>query len=251
MSDTSGQSSQDAFAYYDRKSSSWKTSQLTFDSDSTEFSGILPKWGSLQDGVLSTRPTWEPPTSARDSSLLPTPAAQEPGGTAENFLRRKNRDGHNRTVPTHLAHIVKLLPTPSASDDTGGEGPTRSERQKKGTGGPSLRDVGHLLPRAISPTKARSLLPTPTSQDAKHGTQNVDEAERNPHTMWATIKDLLPTPTTQDGENLGGPAQHERNTLPLNARVQALSGATTNPPSDAGSRSPESPHPDQLTIEDA
>jgi len=31
---------------------------------------------------------------------------------------------------------------------------------------------------------------------------------------------LWPTPTTQDAANNGGPSQHDRNTLPLNALVQ-------------------------------
>lgn len=40
--------------------------------------------------------------------LLPTPAAQEPGGTVEDHLRRKNRhDGANRITPTHMSLVVQ------------------------------------------------------------------------------------------------------------------------------------------------
>jgi hypothetical protein len=47
--------------------------------------------------------------------LLPTPAAQEPGGTPERFLERKNAvEGGTRTTPTFLALAVQLLPTPGA-----------------------------------------------------------------------------------------------------------------------------------------
>lgn len=48
-------------------------------------------------------------------ALLPTPTAREPGGTAEEFLRRKNRDGASRTQASHLAFIADLLPTPRSA----------------------------------------------------------------------------------------------------------------------------------------
>lgn len=115
--DTCGRSSPDAFAYFDPESSCWRTSQDTLLSDSTGCSVTLPKRGSMRSGWLYERPTWEPRTGALASSaLLPTPAAQEPGGTAEAHLHRKNRlDGANRTTPTHLAFIEHLLPTPTAN----------------------------------------------------------------------------------------------------------------------------------------
>lgn len=51
--------------------------------------------------------------------LLPTPAAQEPGGTVEQHLWRKNRlDGANRVTPTHLSLAVKMLPAPADGGST-------------------------------------------------------------------------------------------------------------------------------------
>lgn len=98
--------------------------------------------------------------------LLPTPAAQEPGGTPEAHLERKNRhDGANRTKPTHLSlAVMQLLPTPTTSDAKGpspGHGGTTAETVallptprtsdangagKHGAGGPDLRTRVHLLP---------------------------------------------------------------------------------------------------------
>lgn len=43
----------------------------------------------------------------------------------------------------------------------------------------------------------------------------------------ATGSGWWPTPTTQDGSNNGGPSQHDRNSLPLNALVQYLPTPTT------------------------
>lgn len=56
--------------------------------------------------------------------LLPTPTANQPGGTAEQHLARKQRmpDGANRTTVTDLRmalEVARLLPTPTASDAKG------------------------------------------------------------------------------------------------------------------------------------
>lgn len=97
-------------------------------------------------------PTSVPPTGGSgSSSLLPTPAAQEPGGTVERYRERlAAHDGRDSSfVP--LGMIGSLLPTPSANDHTGGEGQTRTDRQADGTtGGPMLRDVAHLLPTPLT-----------------------------------------------------------------------------------------------------
>lgn len=58
-------------------------------------------------------------TLVEKHKLLPTPAAQEPGGTPEDHLRRKNRDGGNRKTPTHLGLLFQTMPgvsTPQPSD---------------------------------------------------------------------------------------------------------------------------------------
>lgn len=239
--------------------------------------GILPREFESWDEV---------PGRSRDM-LLPTPAAQEPGGTAEAHLERKNKlDGANRVTPTHLAYIEHLLPTPGANDHTGGEGPTREARQQEGkTGGPQLRDIGHLLPTPMAnpdnpgaggelraaiqhgpgrrnetgvdswgrPNHGRRLLPTPRTTDQRgpgeHGEGGPD---------LRTAVTLLPTPTTQDGENTGGPSQHQRNSLPLNAAVQHLTDGRLLPTplpnrgrNATASRSEDSKHNDGETLQDA
>lgn len=113
----------------------------------------------MHGGLLYERPRSAHPTSERGySPLLPTPAAQEPGGTPERHLERKNiLDGANRVTPTHLSLVIQLLPTPSANDHTGGG----SEESRDG--GPGLRGLAKLLP-------------TPTARDYKDGVpcENVE-----------------------------------------------------------------------------
>ncbi len=159
----SGSSSPVPFAYYDRESSSSRTSPT---------SPPRPVWLSTQESLLSESswPTWpkrgtwasgsayELPTSALptaetdSSSLLPTPDASvfNDGQSVEAYRDRKQREleknynGNGGGTP--LAMAVRLLPTPSANDDTGAEKETREARQAVRTGGPSLRDLPRLLP---------------------------------------------------------------------------------------------------------
>jgi len=215
-----GLSSRDSFAFYDPASSSVKTSQATFDLDSTESLPILPAWGCMCDGelyelqmlvplisepgcssllatpmpsdVMGGRTTkgserqGETGLRLQVKALLPTPCSQEPGGTPEAHLWRKNRlDGSNRVTPTHLAFIEALLPTPVGTDSFGARNRTSGRKT-----------------------------------DSKHhdGTTLTDA-------IWITQG------RTED--TMGNPL-----------------GEPTNPQSDGGNESANSQPPDQLTIED-
>jgi hypothetical protein len=155
-------------------------------------------------------------------ALLPTPSAtQNDGHDPEVMLARRERErakGRNGNgFGLTLGMAAALLPTPGASDDHGGEGPTRDARRAAGTtGGPTLKDIAHLLP-------------TPTSGDHKSTRNKTGDDrgwERGQRHSGTTLTDaasqLLPTPTTQDGANTGGPSQLERNSLPLNAVAPTL-----------------------------
>jgi hypothetical protein len=234
---TSGPPSHQPFAFYDPESSSVRTSQATLLSDSTPCSVTLPKWGWLHGGALYELPTPALLTSGHDySGLLPTPAVTDMGArktpeqwdewTDDMRARHGNGNGHGRSL---AIETQRLLPTPIASDSHGGEGATREQRQKdKATGGPSLRDVGHLLPapraaRDASTTETTRLLPTPTAGDGK-AARNETAGRLNPdskHHAGTTLTDL------------------------------AFSGDLTSQPSEGGSSSTEPRHPGQLTIGDA
>lgn len=210
-----------------------------------------PKQGMWDLGYAYELPRSEPLIEeSASSSLLPTPNAYEstPAQEYVEEARKNMEDPHKRLylpgrkwhAQRTLSRIVPLLPTPSASDSTGAEGSTRSARQEKGTGGPSLRDLPHLLP-------------TPTAGDAHaSGSRKLEGSNAHAGTSLtdAIVRErLLPTPTVNDARNTGGPSQEKRRSLPLTTIAQEVDGGSTPRPSYAGSDLPEV-HPGQLTIED-
>ena len=157
-------------------------------------------------------------------ALLPTPCSQEPGGTPERFLERKNRDGGNRTAENgnlSLTHTLQLLPTPTVGDSK----QARNSTAKRNKIPPTGIHAGDTL------TDAVTLLPTPTTQPMTGNghARNLGKEAR-----------LLPTPTSDGGM---------RNTNDT-SDYQTLPGALMRLPSVDGSESSETP-PDPPTKEAA
>lgn len=274
-----------AFARFNPDTSSSRTSQdlqprwvPVQESLLSELSSpIWPKQGSWDLGFAYELPTSEHPTDASESSLLlPTPNAYEstPAQDYVEEVRENLLDPHKRLyLPGRrwhsqrtLSRLAPLLPTPGANDSTGAEGPTRSARQEKGTGGPSLRDLPHLLPTPSAtqndghdPEKflarrerelakgqngngfgltlgmAVQLLPTPTSGDAhSSGSRKLEGSKAHPGTSLtdAIVREkLLPTPTVNDARNTGGQSQETRRSLPMVEIAKDVSGGSTPRPS--------------------
>lgn len=145
----SGSSSRASFARFDPASSSWRTSQLSLLEGSTEFSGTLPRSGSMRSGRLYERPTLVRPTDGKGSSwsrgeypslsswarLWPTPTAgDEKASGAAGYSTASGR--HAGTTLTDAA--VRNWPTPSATDGKGSTKPGQRRRQ--------LEDALHGLP---------------------------------------------------------------------------------------------------------
>lgn len=91
MTDTSGPPSPAPLAFYDPSSSSWRTSQATFLSDSTPSSVTLPAWGTTHGGALYERSTPALVTVDPGCLLLPTPTAQESDPTEEYVEAMRDR----------------------------------------------------------------------------------------------------------------------------------------------------------------
>lgn len=214
-----------------------------------------PKQGTWDLGYAYELPTSEHLISESESSfLLPTPNAYEstPGANYMEEVRKNLDDPHKRLylpgrkwhAQRTLSRMAPLLPTPSANDSTGPEGPTRTLRQEKGTGGPALRDLHYLLP-------------TPTAGDAhSSGSRKLEGSNAHPGTSLTDAivrerKHLLPTPTVNDARNTGGPSQERRRSLPLTEIASDVNGGSTPRRSFVGKENSVEVHPDQLTIEDA
>jgi hypothetical protein len=173
----SGGSTRESFASYDPATCSWRTSQLSLDGGSEQFSETFPRAGTMRNGRCSRRRTWVPRTYGRGSFSLPTPSATEYGSNQSPSTGATVRP----SLPMMARH--NLWPTPQAHDATKGyaervgrygtkhgarnlndevqKWPTPQARDWKGPSGISLKGTENDLPNAV-----RSY-PTPTSNDHK------------------------------------------------------------------------------------
>ena len=202
-------------AFFDPDTFSWRTSKDSLlKEDLTSLERLKP-FGMTVAGRLYELATPEHLISVRDGSRLPnlpTPTASQPGGTPERHLERKNSiDGANRTKATDLRMALEqtLLPPPTAwvQDEV---------------------DMEKYLARR----------------------ERVKKEANNGNgfgmTLDMTVR-LLPTPTTQDAANNAGPAQWERNSLPLNCIAVQIGENGSLPLEDAKPSSGEPPHPPSST----
>jgi hypothetical protein len=73
----SGGSSTESFARFDRDTSSWRTSELCLFGGSMPYSDRWPKSGSMRNGCVFERPTWEPRTVESGCSSWPTACSRD------------------------------------------------------------------------------------------------------------------------------------------------------------------------------
>lgn len=94
MPETSGPSSHESLASYDPATSSWRTSQHTFDLGLTALSLTLPTSGTMRNGTLYGRVPWVAHSHGPDCSRWPTHTASSWGATgSRGILRRRVLDG--------------------------------------------------------------------------------------------------------------------------------------------------------------
>jgi hypothetical protein len=162
-----------SFAWWDRDSWSWRTSQRSLIEGWTSFSENWPKQGLMRNGHVFRRVLWAPATAGTAGGLLPTPVAQTSQGGPSGLnggagARQMLADaGFPRCTgaPTALPigpDGTPGLPTPSACIANDGERPetwlARRERVKL----TANNGNGMGMPLTI----AAQLLPTPTVNDA-------------------------------------------------------------------------------------
>jgi hypothetical protein len=164
MSDTSGPTFYAPLGKWDRDSQSWKTSEATSLWALTLSSLTLPTWGGLHGGELCEHPTPALATSGLDFSSLPTPTTDDAGNITRDSGAFQS-----------LTRSVRELPTPTSRDWKG--------QNQRG-------DESCLT---------GALLPTPTSQAAKHGETPDTTAKGFGSNLW-DLPHLLPTPAVNMGE---------------------------------------------------
>lgn len=171
-----------------------------------------------------------------DGWMLPTPAAQEPGGTPEAHLERKNRiDGANRTRATHLSLVVPgLLPTPTTDPDSanghardlGSEVPRPLFRTPDSSSGRRSGDVKMTGRKPTDPQvslhdQVDKLLPTPEAAQGLGGHERRGGDRGDELLLGGLVKTFLPTPSAADGER--GP-DYARNGRDLDGGRDASGG---------------------------
>ena len=95
---------------YDRNSHSWKTHLCLWDEDLPESSVILPKSGTMQNGLCWERTMWEPRTSESASGYLVWIGTPTASGKKRS---EKFRVGNKLPNPYEF---VEMFPSPLASD---------------------------------------------------------------------------------------------------------------------------------------
>lgn len=197
---------------YDRNSHSWKTHLCLWAEDLPESSVILPKSGTMQNGLCWERTTWEPHTSGNASGylhMIPTPTA----------FHAPNK-GSNTRGPKSLMDVAStgwmpgmMWPTPRAGK-TGAETP-ESWLARYAAGKVSTPPLGLAVkfstPQARdfrtgessrwdNPRRSRNLndqiakFPTPMSRDWKDSGSSQGN-RKSPN--LGTIASMYPTPRTK------------------------------------------------------
>jgi hypothetical protein len=156
------------FAKFDRRSCSWKTSQLSLVEDWTESPRKFPRFATIVDGECYQLTTWARRTYARDgsSSLTPTATATDAKSSRNRTVTNRRVSGHSGTT---LTDWVTLYPTPSAAaygNNRGGGmgrvGPVRHSLE-------SMAKHGLWPTPRASANEDRQRKPSPSQLAGKHG----------------------------------------------------------------------------------
>lgn len=150
--------------------SSWRTYDSLFNTDSPKSSTTLPISGLMRNGVVSRRPPLAPRTVVTAGGAWPTPRARDDQRSPEAHLAMKARMGGRKDV-TSLTVLAKMWPTPRASDGTRGSDPPH------GDGGMSLKTT-------VLHNPAASHLDPTTTPD---GTPTSPRADLNPRFVAALM----------------------------------------------------------------
>ena len=216
------------WAFYDPDGSCLRTSAPSLLDDLGWMSSSLdlPASGSMLSGRVYERPTLALRTVGSGGSCLPTPEASDgTGGRVSSEMGGTRPSGAKRSVTLATAVHHALLPTPRSSD-----GPKGGPGQVNGRGiADSLPAVGALLPTPCAQE------PGGTVEDYHARLAKADGREST-FVPLGMVAQLLPTPRATRGGS--------------STEMQYELGATTAPPSPDGSTPSDDPHRPQPTLED-
>ncbi len=212
-----------SFAYFDRDTSSWKTSGLFLFEELTAYSGTWPKRGTMRSGSVFALPTSARPTDASGCSSWPTPVANDDNKSPEAHLamKRRMKGGPRNTITSLTVMMKSLWPTPNKMDgERGAE--SRETKAARGSGGVNL-------------IEAVTNWPTPTSSEADKMSGPRRDGDR---TLNGEAKKWN-TPRSRDWKGDG------KDCLPNQAKQWQTPNASV---ADAGARSRSGDRKDELLL---
>ena len=181
----------ESFAWWDRATSSWKTSQRSLAEEWTTFSERWPRQGMTRNGRAYRQRLWVPVISGTGGGALPTPVAQTGAGgpraagapgrlptprtcsaMAAPVNSRGNLEGER--FPNLETVIGRMLPTPQARDHRIGSPPgsVRWDRKAQAGWSPNLNDIAaQLLTPCANDWKGR----TNWEAAKRHGPQRLPD----------------------------------------------------------------------------
>lgn len=220
MSGTYGRRSSEPFATWDPGSSSWRTSQATLTEGFQRYSDRWPRSGTTRDGRAYRLHTSARRIVANDFSpspgLLPTPEASDgSGGRVSSDLGGSRPSGSKRAVTLATRVAHTLLPTPTATPYGNNPSPSVGAAVR-----PSLDSLAPML------------LPTPRATDGTKGGPNQRGSSGD--LMLPSAVQLLPTPTAMDSRSSGGRRPSDITLTDAIVRGKRLPGDPTSLPSDDG-----------------
>jgi hypothetical protein len=181
--------------------------------------------------------------------LLPTPEASDgTGGRVSAEMGGQRPSGSKRAVTIATA-VSHLLKTPTAQLAVNG-GSQHPDKRRAGGHGPTLADQVEC-----------ELLPTPAARDWKSGQSNLIGTNARP--LNEIVEMLLPTPTarTQDrtpeeaarrhlpGRAMGRNGGASPDLASVAALLPSATGESTRPPFGAGNASSDAPRHAQLSLD--
>lgn len=214
----SGPSTLASFAFFDRASCSWKTSQRSLFEGSTVFSGTWPRSGSMRNGMCFERPMSGPRIVESDSSSWPTPTASE-YGSSQNGINGVGGEHERPSAGTpSLWTLARNWPTPTArlGDEKRGTPSQELARRRFASGRRNLDDAAALWPTPLAAdagkggnkyvggnltllgaARLKTEWPTPQARDAK-GRSSENHPDRGGPNLPNLVSEMWPTPTAHD-----------------------------------------------------
>ena len=199
---------------YDPLSSSWKTSQDSFlEGDSTKFSKISLRSGTIRNGFLYERPTLARLIEENGYSSWPTPAARDYKDTGPNTNYQKIAD------KVKLAGAAMMWMTPNTMDAL----PPKSQKalDKESSTVRKGRKAPNNLRDQVNVQQGQAEWPTPTTQEYPHPDMKINaKGRREPkkgktdHSLNLQDRSAMwMTPTSRDWKDGDGTANVETNSL--------------------------------------